>query len=582
MTDGAEVAARRRRGLELMRAADGQPAAAVTVLGSFNLDLLPPYLVEALDRRGLPATVACGPFGQIAQSILDPDSDVYRTPPSDLVVVPAPDDLLTGAEDMVDARLDELSHALTAALERLPATTIHLVAFPALALANASVLDPLDAARGQASVTRFVDGVRALGGLSPRVVVVDFDWHARGTGLTALTDARLWYMGRMRLGPVGLAELAEVVARHLAAARGQAHKVAVVDLDGTLWGGVLGEEGPFGIDVGDERAGLAYQDFQRELLTLRESGTVLAIASKNDREPVVAAFAQNPSMVLRLEHFAADRIDWRDKATSLRELADELSLGLDSFVFLDDNPVEREWVRQALPQVTVPELPADPALRPGFLRDSGLFDRIALTAADGQRAASYAAMAERNRLRDTSTSYGDFLGSLEQRVTIAALDEATLPRAAQLCARTNQFNLTTHRHTAAELEAMSQSGAHELYTVAVNDRFADSGVTGLAILELSGDEAEVETLLLSCRVLGRRVEDAVLAVLAERAAERGAEWLVGVREPTDRNGQTERFYAERGFESAGPQRWRLDLSEPLPVLPDEMTIEVRANAQSRT
>ena len=259
-------------------------------------------------------------------------------------------------------------------------------------------------------------------------------------------------------------------------------------------------------------------------------------------------------------------------------MAEELNLGLDSFVFFDDSPVEREWVGQALPEVVVPELPDDPADRPGFLRASGLFDRLTLTEADAARAQSYAAQGDRSRLRAGSMSFEDFLRSLEQEVTIEVVTEVTLPRAAQLCQRTNQFNLTTRRHTPADVERMMASGAHQLYTVAVKDRFGESGVTGLAILEIDGATATIDTLLLSCRVLGRRVEDALLAFLAGRARAAGASRLVGRYEPTDRNRQVETFYSDRGFVDAGAGEFHLDLSGEGVPMPDEMDVRVSADA----
>jgi FkbH-like protein len=281
-------------------------------------------------------------------------------------------------------------------------------------------------------------------------------------------------------------------------------------------------------------------------------------------------------MELRLSHFAAERIDWQDKATNLREMAAELGLGLDSFVFLDDNPVEREWVRAALPEVLVPELPEDPAERPRFLRECGLFDRVTLTDADARRAETYKAQGTRTRLRTAAPSFEDFLRSLEQEVAIDPVGEADLPRAAQLCQRTNQFNLTTRRHTIADLERMLADERTEVFQVSVRDRFGDSGVTGLAILRHAGEASEIDTLLLSCRVLGRRVEEALLAFLARRAAAAGAHRLEGRFVPTAKNAQAAGFYPDHGF-SGEDGVYRLALSEELPM-PAEMTIRVPAHA----
>jgi FkbH-like protein len=354
-------------------------------------------------------------------------------------------------------------------------------------------------------------------------------------------------------------------------------KVAVVDLDDTLWGGVVGEVGVSGLTLGDEGVGLAFKDLQRELLKLHDAGIVLAVCTKNNAGDAEDGFT-HPEMVLRREHFAADRINWQDKATNLTEIAEELNLGLDSLVFLDDNPVERDWVRQALPEVCVPELPADPVDRPAFVAEATWFQTLDVTDDDRRRAASYRTQGVRRKAQASARSFEEFLASLEQEVTLEPVHEATLARAAQLCQRTNQFNLTTRRHTLADLEAMLEDDAVELHTIAVRDRFGDSGITGVAIVAFEGEDARIDTLLLSCRVLGRRVEDALLAFLAARARARGARGLVGEFVPTERNAQVADFYPRRGFTEAGDKKWRLDLEGDLPASPPELAVVESAHA----
>ncbi|MFL5912134.1 MAG: HAD-IIIC family phosphatase, partial [Gaiellaceae bacterium] len=439
-----------------------------------------------------------------------------------------------------------------------------------------AVLRPNAPERGQAAIEHFLTGVRDLTG--DRVVVIDWDWHSRVLG-TSYTDNRLWYLGRMRLNPVGLAAMAELFARHHAAYRGAARKVLAVDLDGTLWGGIVGEAGLGGLTLGEDGVGLAFQDFQRELLKLRDAGVVLVLCSKNNVADVDEVFDRHAGMVVKREHFAAERINWQDKATNLRELAAELNLGVDSFVFLDDNPVERDWVSQALPEVAVPDLPEDPAERPAFVRSLPHFQRIAVTSADAKRGESYAAEGRRRKLQTATSSFEDFLASLEQEVTVEPVHDGSLSRAAQLCQRTNQFNLTTRRHTAADIEAMLADPDWELHTVAVRDRYGDSGIVGLVALHFtSPDEAELDTFLLSCRVLGRRVEDALLAWSAEHARARGARLLVGRYIPTKKNAQAASFYPERGFEPAGDGVFHLDLTNEGPRPPAGVALREAANA----
>jgi FkbH-like protein len=581
-----ELSARRRRGAELLRAA-APPASELAVLSTFNLDLLPPFLAEALDRHGVAARPWLAGFGQLAAEIANPRSELYARAPGDVLLVPAPEDLLAplyagaGSADalkLASERVDELRGQVEMLLERLPGATIHVAVLGAERAPAEHLLAPAAPGRGQVALARLDAGIRELGELGGRVVIADFDWAARQVGRAAVHDARLWYLGRMRLNPAGHALLADVVAGRVAVQRGVGRcKVAAVDLDDTVWGGVVGEVGPTGIEVGEEGVALAFKDFQRELVRMHDSGVLIALCTKNDPEYALAAF-DHPAMVLRREHVVAERVNWQDKATNLRELADELDLGLHSFVFLDDNPREREWIRQALPMVAVPELPADPTERPAFLARGPWFRTLAVTDADRARAASYRTQRHRRRAQASAASFEDYLASLEQRLMVEPVTEGTAPRAAQLCQRTNQFNLTTRRHTQADVERMLEDPAYDLVTLSVTDRFGDSGITGLAITVHADGRAELDTLLLSCRLLGRRVEDAFLAVLARRARERGARTLIGAYEPTDRNAQVAAFFPDRGFAPAGDRRWELDLEAGRPEPPPHVMIEETVHA----
>ncbi|HEX3693123.1 MAG TPA: HAD-IIIC family phosphatase [Solirubrobacteraceae bacterium] len=585
------LAERRSRGLQLLERPPAAPAARVSVQSTFCVDLFAPLLAEALARWDRPASeIVVGPFGQVAQQLLLESSELYAAEPDVLLLVLSVEDLLeplfapvssglpdAAAAALVERRVQELRGWLGVALGRLPRTTCCVTLVGPCGAPVEHVLGPLAPERGLGAVLRLHEGVRGLAELSSRIVVVDWEWHVRAQGVASLHDPRLWYLARMRLNPRGLATLAELVAGHLAAERGAAYKVAAVDLDGVLWGGVIGEVGPGGIELGEEGLGLAFQDFQRELLRLRELGVLLVACSKNNPEDVAAVFSEHPAMVLRREHFAAQRVNWQDKATNLSELAKELNVGLDSFVFFDDSLVERAWVRQALPEVAVAELPPDPVARPGMLRSCPYFRRIVLTDVDRGRAGAYAGEHRRRDLAAGSTSFEQFLASLDQRARIEPVSDATLARAAQLCQRTNQFNLTSKRYGIAELEAMLGDGSTELYTLSVSDTFGDSGITGLTILRLGDQEAEIDTLLMSCRVLGRRLEEVLLAFLAERALALGARFLVGRFIPTARNAQVADIYPAHGFEPTGAGSFRLDVKRHRPAAPPEAQVRIVAD-----
>ncbi len=583
-----ELAARRSRGLRLQQEGNlGElPESRWTVLASFNADPLAPLLCEALERTGVYARIALGPFGQIPEQILNPASELYASRPDELLLVPAVEDLLAPlferpfafsgdeAVDFAQRRLAELRGWLEALLDRAPGATVYPVVLGAARLPAGFVLDPRAAVRGQLALDTFHRGLRELGRLDARVAVVDFAAQREFYGAQPIADPRLWYLARMRLNPQGFADLAELVARHARAYRGASRKVCALDLDQTLWGGVLGEDGLEGLELGDEGVALAYQDLQRELLTLHDAGVLLAICSKNNEADAIEAIEAHPGMVLRREHFAARHINWQDKASNLREIAEELNLGLDSFVFLDDDPAERDWVRTALPEVAVPELPEDPAERPAFVQTLASFVRLDVTAGDRQRGRRYREQKARRSVQASAASFEEFLATLEQQVSITRLGGPALARAAQMCQRTNQFNMTTRRYTVADLEKLIGDESVEAFVLALSDRYGNSGITGLSIVRLSDGIADLDVFLLSCRVLGRKIEDVLLAVMAERANARGARFLQGRYVETEKNRLAARFYADRGFDPVGEGVFRLDLSLGIPSIPTQIKVNL--------
>lgn len=569
-----EALARQNRGRKLQQGgtAEGTSPGRYYILGTFHVALLEPLLVEALHRAGIAAEAKSGQFGQLEEEILNDRSALYAAAPAGVVLVLSVEDLLSplyarpssfvedAAQRLVQEQATRIQGVISALLERLPQATIYPVIVGAEEAPTSSILAPDDALRGQVAVESLLHNLRQLGQLSHRVDVIDWEWITRGEGTAPCRDARLWYLARMRLNVVGLASIAEEVAQHVAVLSRPPRKVVVVDMDDTLWGGVIGEVGLAGLALGEDGIGRAFQDFQRELLKLADTGVLLAVCSKNNPDDAWSPFERHPGMVLERKHLVASRVNWQDKATNLRELAQELNLGIDSFVFLDDNPVERELVRQMLPEVLVPELPEDPVLRPAFVRSASWFHRLRVTSEDRQRGESYRVQKLGTDLRAASTTFEDFLTSLAQEVTIEPVNEASIGRAVQLCQRTNQFNLTTPRYTLVDLEQFLRNPAIELHTLSVRDRFGDHGITGLAIVRYVEDRAEIDTLLLSCRVLGRRIEDVLLSYLAGRARDRGARQLVGKYIATPKNNQVRTLFADRGFTARGNEEFVLDLT----------------------
>ncbi|QRE72410.1 HAD-IIIC family phosphatase [Methylobacterium aquaticum] len=369
----------------------------------------------------------------------------------------------------------------------------------------------------------------------------------------------------------------DLVARLVGARLGRSAKALVLDLDDTLWGGTVGEDGPAGIVVGQGSAlGESFLALQAYARDLARRGIVLAVCSKNDPETARLPFAEHPDMLLRLPDFAAFVANWDDKATNLRRIAQDLRLGLDALVFVDDNPFERALVREHLPMVAVPEVPDEPALVARCLADAGYFEAVTLTEEDRGRAGAYARDGERRAPGTPDFGQTDLAGTLAglgMRLVWRRFDALGLPRIVQLVNKTNQFNLTTRRLREAEAAALIDDPGAVTLQMRLVDRLGDNGVIAVVIGRFSGTDLVVETWLMSCRVLGRRVEEGTLAVLAAEAARRGARRLVGLYRASGRNGMVADLYPRLGFAAEGEGRWVLDLAGYAPPADLPMAVE---------
>lgn len=394
---------------------------------------------------------------------------------------------------------------------------------------------------------RLADLAREL----PTLHLVDADAAMALIAPDERCDDKLWYYGRVAYSDAATRALAQAFAHALdARLRGPA-KVLALDFDNTLWGGVYGDDGIDKLACGDDFPGNAYRALQREALRLKAQGMILVGVSKNNAD-AIDVFARHPGMLLKADDFAATAIDWNPKPDNIKRLAAELNLGLDSFVFIDDSAHEREAMRLMCPAVTVPEMPADPAQRPTWLRRLERTWPLRLTREDAQRSAMYAADRKARSLRESAASFDDYLAGLEQKLVVELVSPSTLARAGQLHQRTNQFNLTTRRLGEAELAAYMNAPERGIVLLGqVTDRFGDHGIVAAAVASLTGNQACIESLVMSCRVMGRQVEAAFLRALIGRLLEAGAERIDGRYLPTAKNAMVREFFAAHGFTAAG-------------------------------
>jgi FkbH-like protein len=542
----------------------GSPAAAqwpirrVFVLRSFTVEPLVPLVVAEGLAAGVVFEVTAGDFNTYAQEILDPQSRLYASSPDFVILAVqtrdvAPD-LAAGEPgrqsyaDTVDRVSSEFSTLVRTFRERTAAPLlIHSLDLPSRPAGGI-----FDAQRPDGQIASIHELNRRLLSLVANVTdayVLDYGGLVARHGSDAWHDPRMWTTSRLPLKTAHLGTLAGEWARSLLALCPPMAKAVVCDLDNTLWGGVVGEDGPDGITVGDSEETSPWLQIQRALLDLYHRGILLAISSKNNPDDALAVLERHPQMLLRPQHFAAMRISWDTKPQSLSEIAAELSVGRDTLVFLDDNPVEREYVRQAVPDARVIELPADPARYAAAIREFPLFERLRLTGEDRDRATMYAQQRQRAELEKSATSVEDYYRSLQMSLTIAPVTPDTLARASQLTQKTNQFNMTTRRYSEAEIAAFIAAPNWHAFTVQVRDRFGDNGIVGLIMARHEADAWRIDTFLLSCRVIGRTVETAMLAWLGEKAREAGASSLIGEFIPTKKNAPSAGVYAAHGFQA---------------------------------
>jgi FkbH-like protein len=394
-------------------------------------------------------------------------------------------------------------------------------------------------------------------------LVLDLNALANLVGHSAWSAGRYWYAAKYPFATSMIPLYADNVMRILAAQLGRSRRVLVLDLDNTMWGGIVGDDGIEGLALGSGSAlGEAHSALQRMALSLKQRGIILCVSSKNDETIALDAFRNHPEMILKEDDIVAFRVNWDDKAANIKAISDAIDLGLDSFVFLDDNPAERKRVRDALPSVAVPELPEDPSEWLPVLQAAAYFEQTSLSKEDRQRAGFYKANALRAAQLERIGNHDDYLRSLGMTLSIAPFDDSGRKRIAQLISKSNQFNLTTRRYSEAEIAGLQSRSDAMTIQARLEDIFGDNGMISAVICRQTGQRLEVDTWIMSCRVLGRRVEEAILQYVVAQARLKGITEIIGRYLPTARNGLVRDHFSKLGFSQIDEQRsgettWRL-------------------------
>ncbi len=545
----------------------GATAKRVALVGTGSLSFWAPVLRPFSFAAGVSLDLFVGQFDQYRQEILDPSSALAAFRPE--IVIIATDwrsagirDEIADPEAFVKNLISEFAGLWKTCAERWGAAVIqHNFEIPEV--------DPLGRlsgtlAGGRASVLRRMNTALA----ASSIATLDIDHIAGLYGKRRWSDPVQWTVSRQYPHPEALPFLARHQASLLRALCGLTSKCAVVDLDGTLWGGTIGEDGVDGIRLGGSGEGEAFLDFQRYLLGLRARGIPLAVCSRNNPEDALEPFRTHPEMLIKLDDFAVFVANWDPKPDNLRSIAKALNLGIDSLVFIDDSPVERARVRAELPEVAVPEMPSDPALYATTLHRTLLFESRSLTGEDRRRADEYRANAQRQTLQAASGDTDDFLQGLGMHIELRPFDRTNLPRIVQLINKTNQFNLTTRRTSDSAVERLICDPRVYTQFMRLRDKFGDSGITGVLVAVKEENTYRIDQWLLSCRVLGRRIEDVMLVGLFRHAAANGASEIVGEYIPTPKNAQVAELYPRLGFELDGDGRYRIPVPTEVPGFPD--------------
>ncbi len=565
--------------------ADGAPAGSGTspirlaLLGSLTLSQLEGGIIVGGLRRGLWVETHASEYGQYLQEIVDPGSSLAAFGPTHILLAfdartaASRGARAASAEEAVAAFVNHVETCWTRARERFPTVSIlQQTLLPVLprvmgsnerrhALSPASLIDRMNEALAERAETAGVD-------------LIDPASVTAGRDPSTWYDPLMWFKAKQEVSQIAAPLYGDIVGRVLAAQQGRSAKCLVLDLDNTLWGGVIGDDGLEGIVLGQgSPGGEAFLAVQQHALELSRRGVILAVCSKNDEANALLPFEQHPDMLLRRGDISAFVANWNDKASNIRGIAEMLNIGIDSLVFLDDNPFERNQVRAALPTVLVPEVPDDPGLVPFCLADAGYFDAVAVTADDLARRAQYAANAERQRLREDAGDISSYLASLEMRMPWHRFRPVDHERTVQLINKTNQFNLTTRRATSADVLAVAENPRAVGLTFRLLDSFGDNGIIAIVIAKVDGPDAVIDTWLMSCRVLGRGVEAAMLDVLVREVTLLGAASLVGQYIPSEKNAMVRDHYGKLGFvpapahpdDPAGSIRSRLTIADYRPT-----------------
>ena len=550
------------------------PKLRLALLSDAATQLLVPLLRELFRRGGFALELYEAPFASIELEVLNPGSGLYQFQPDIVVLLNSTQALRVAyfqARQTGSDFASEVEARMVSVWDAIHGNTAALVI-------QANYVMPYERVFGNYDLKHAGSWYDTVGEINRRialkarerahVLVNDIDAVASWLGRRVWFDERFWDLAKSFCATEFLPAVAQNITRISLAARGRNVKCIVLDLDNTLWGGVVGDDGVEGIQISAHGDGEAFHRFQSFLLALKKRGILLCVCSKNEHAAAIRPFEEHPEMVLRKDDITIFVANWENKAENIKRIRENLEIGYDSMAFLDDNPFERDSVRGILPDVIVPELPEDPADYVKALAELNLFETTSVSKEDSARADLYRAEFERRSVASSFSNFDEYLASLDMRLDVARFESSRLSRIAQLLQRSNQFNLTTHRYNEGECEAMMRDGQCIPLYASLRDRFGDHGLISIIVARprTAQNVLEITDWLMSCRVLARGVEECLMNHIVRQCAARDLEFISGTYIPSAKNAMVKDFFAKFGFErveetTEGSTHWRLRVAD---------------------
>ena len=553
----------------------------ISILSSFTINGLKEVLFVKCCESGILPQFYIGNYNQYFQEILNHESELYKFTP-DLIIIFIDTMTVWGeqyflpyliSDEVRKEWVGEKTNEAQLLIQKIKERSSARILFHNFEIPLHSPLGILEGKQdfGFIEATEELNNsIRKSFKSDSQVFVFDYNSFCSRIGKQNIMDHKMYYLGDMKLDLKFMPLLANEYLSYIKPMMSVGKKCIVLDLDNTLWGGVIGEDGLGGIKLGPTPEGRPFLEFQKYLLSLFNRGVILAINSKNNLDDVLEVFREHPHMILKEEHFASMQINRNDKISNMKAIEDEINISMDSIVFIDDDKLNREMVKGALPEVLVIDLPEDHSLYSKTLLEVNDFNTLQITEDDKKRGSMYAAQKRRHEIQKTVTDVTEYLRKLETVVTIEKANSFTIPRISQLTQKTNQFNMTTKRYPEEDIKQFSTNRDYIVASVKVEDKFGDNGIAGVAIVEKEEYKWRIDTFLFSCRVLGRKVEETLLAYIIEQAKKEKVKTLIGELVHTKKNAPAIEFYKTNGFNliknDNGNEIWEYDLRNDYPFL----------------